>query len=63
MSKSQNNKIIRANQSKRKQQHNPIKIKRKYTWLRQARENAFDQVAVGIALESDWMSEWVFVSF
>lgn len=56
MSKSQNNKITRANQSKRKQQPNPIKIRRKYTSLRQARENAFDQVAVGRALESDWMS-------
>ena len=56
MSKYQNNKITATNQSKRKQLHNPIKIKRKQTWLRQARENAYDQVAVGIALESDWMS-------
>ena len=53
--------IIAANQRKGKLHNGPMSIQVKVSKLLKARENACDEVAIGIGFgfESDWLREWL----
>ena len=54
----QNQSITLANHSRRKQRMNQSELDASTCNLRQARENACEQITIGFSFTSDWLRKW-----